>query len=212
MKVSAGFAAVAAASALGASAWPWGEQIKHIVQFGDSYTGAALAPDVCAEEAALTAVADSTFYIVTNGTTWGQYLASYARLSLNNFAISGATCNNASTPRFYPDVAHNELGAYYNFTQGKAAVLPPFFDLHPNRSTTFRADETLYSLWIGTNDVGVGELITGQAAPGVSIVNTSQCAVDWISTLYKSGARKFLFQNVCAPVSSLGARKLTACA
>jgi hypothetical protein len=81
-------------------------------------------------------------------------------------------------------------------TKGKAAVLPPFFNLHPNVSLSVPADETLYTLWIGTNDVGVGELLTGGVAPGASIVTTSQCAVDWISTLYKTGARKFLFQNV----------------
>jgi hypothetical protein len=113
---------------------------------------------------------------------------------LNNFAIAGATCNNASTPRWFPDVARDELGAFLNYSQGKPAVLPPFFDLHPNKSMHLPAEETLYSLWIGTNDVG--QLISGLGAPGVSIVDTSRCAVDWISTLYKSGARKFLFQNV----------------
>jgi hypothetical protein len=54
----------------------------------------------------------------------------------------------------------------------------------------------LYTIWIGTNDVGAGELLTGQAAPGVNIVDVSKCAVDVVHTLYKSGARKFLFQNV----------------
>jgi hypothetical protein len=120
-------------------------------------------------------------YVVTNGTTWGEYLADYANFSLNNFAISGATCDNRSTPRTYPDVTHNELGAYFNLTVNGTTPLPP--------------DETLYTLWIGTNDVGVGELLTGQATSGVSIVNVSQCAVDWIQTLYDSGARNFLFQN-----------------
>lgn len=126
--------------------------------------------------------ADSTVYVVTNGTTWGEYLADYANFSLNNFAISGATCDNRSTPRTYPDVTHNELNAYFNLTMNGTTSLPP--------------DETLYTLWIGTNDVGVGELLTGQATSGVSIVNVSQCAVNWIQTLYDSGARRFLFQNV----------------
>jgi hypothetical protein len=92
-------------------------------QFGDSYT-------------------DSTNYIVTNGTTWGEYLAGYAGLQLHNFAISGATCDNKSTPRTYPDIQVNELNAYYNLTN----------------HTTLPADETLYTIWIGTNDVGVGQL------------------------------------------------------
>jgi hypothetical protein len=34
----------------------------------------------------------------------------------------------------------------------------------------------------------------------VNIVDVSKCAVDVVHTLYKSGARKFLFQNVSYPV------------
>jgi phospholipase/lecithinase/hemolysin len=113
-----------ALSVLGAAqAWPWGEDLKHLVQFGDSYT-------------------DSTFYVVTNGTTWGEYLAGYAGLQLHNFALSGATCSNKSTPRLYTDIETNQLGSYYNYTSNH----------------TLPASETLYTIWIGTNDVGAGEL------------------------------------------------------
>jgi phospholipase/lecithinase/hemolysin len=73
-------------AALGAArAWPYGERIRNLVQFGDSYT-------------------DSTVWIATNGTSWGEYLAGYAGLELYNFAYSGATCDNKSTPRTFPDI------------------------------------------------------------------------------------------------------------
>jgi ABC-type multidrug transport system permease subunit len=72
------------------------------------------------------------------------------------------------------------MNAYHNYT--KQHKLKP--------------EETLYTIWIGTNDIGAGELLTGQATPGISIVNVSRCAVDVVQTLYKAGARNFLFQNV----------------
>lgn len=36
----------------------------------------------------------------------------------------------------------------------------------------------------------------GQGTPGVSIVDVTECAVNWVQVLYDSGARNFLFQNV----------------
>ena len=57
------------------------------------------------------------------------------------------------------------------------------------------------TLWIGTNDVGVNALLTGSQTPGVTVVDTVTCAVDWVQTLYDSGARNFIFQNVSVTLS-----------
>lgn len=115
-------------------------------------------------------------------TLWPIYAADYGNLTMVDFARSGATCSNALTPRIFPGVLEDEIPAYENATA------------HGN--LTLHPSETLYTLWIGTNDVGVGELISGQAVPGVSIVNTSTCAVSWVKKLYDTGARNFFFQNV----------------
>ena len=61
------------------------------------------------------------------------------------------------------------------------------------------ANETIYTLWIGTNDVSCNALLTGEGEPGVTLVNTTECAVNWVKTLYDNGARNFLFQNVGPP-------------
>ena len=74
--------------------------------------------------------------------------------------------------------------------------LPTYFAEIPNGSLKLNPEETIYTLWIGTNDVGANALLTGGQAPGVTIADTVACAVDWVSTLYKSGARNFIFQNV----------------
>ncbi|THU78975.1 carbohydrate esterase family 16 protein [Dendrothele bispora CBS 962.96] len=55
---------------------------------------------------------------------------------------------------------------------------------------------TLFTVWIGTNDLGVLGLLIGNNMPGKSLVDTSACAVGLIKTLYENGARNFLFQQV----------------
>lgn len=59
------------------------------------------------------------------------------------------------------------------------------------------SQDTLYSIWIGTNDVGAGTgaLLT-DPLEDVSVVNTTACVFDWIKALYNQGARNFLLQNV----------------
>lgn len=118
-------------------------------------------------------------------TLWPIYAAEYGNLAMFDFARSGATCSNGLTPRIFPGVLEDEIPAY------ESDVAHGNLTLHPS--------ETLYTLWIGTNDVGVGELISGQAVSGVSIVNTSACAVSWVKKLYDTGARNFFFQNVILP-------------
>jgi len=117
-----------------------------------------------------------------NGTAWPVYAAMYGDFTLYPYAKSGATCSNYLTPRLFPSVFEDELPLY--FTQVE------------NGSLQLDSSDTIYTLWIGTNDNGVGELITGQQTPGVTLVDTVSCAVEWVNVLYTSGARNFLFQNM----------------
>ena len=114
---------------------------------------------------------------------WPVFAAQDGNFSLFPFAKSGATCSNNLTDRPFPSLFESQLPAYFaEKSNGSLGALRP--------------DETIYTLWIGTNDVGVGELLVGGQAPGVTLVDTVTCAVNWVSTLYKSGARNFIFQNV----------------
>ncbi|KIJ32821.1 carbohydrate esterase family 16 protein [Sphaerobolus stellatus SS14] len=113
---------------------------------------------------------------------WPIWAADYAKLDKTLvLAKAGATCDQTLTPRVWPAVVQDEIPTYLNAT---------------NNGKSLKAEETLYTLWIGTNDLGVGELITGQANPGVTVVDTTTCAVNWVDRLYKTGARNFLFQNM----------------
>jgi phospholipase/lecithinase/hemolysin len=118
------------------------------------------------------------------GQAWPVYAASYANLTLYPFAKSGATCSNNITNRPFPSLFESQL--------------PTFFEEKANGTvkTSRKEEEVLYTLWIGTNDVGDNGLLTGHGATGVTLVNTTSCAVNWVSVLYENGARNFLFQNV----------------
>jgi len=111
------------------------------------------------------------------GTAWPVYAAGYASVSLFPFARSGATCSNNITFRPSPSVFESQLPTYF---QSNASKLDP--------------NETLYTLWIGTNDLGENALLTG--SDSASLVDVTACMVNWVTTLYNSGAQNFLFQNV----------------
>ena len=105
---------------------------------------------------------------------WPVFAAEEGNLTLAAFAHHGAVCLDvfsSQIPLYNEEKANGSLG-------------------------TLEPDETMYTLWIGTNDVGAGELLTGGQTPGVTVVDTVACAVNWVRVLYASGARNFIFQNV----------------
>ena len=78
------------------------------------------------------------------------------------------------------------------FEADKAYVQPgsnePFLDI-PN-------DETVYAMWIGTNDLGNGALLTDSQVPGKTIIDYVDCVYSAFDRLYKTGARYFVLMNV----------------
>jgi len=72
--------------------------------------------------------------------------------------------------------------------------VPAFIADKKNGTARVDGGSTLYTLWIGTNDVGVSSLMTG--GNSASIVDVAGCMVDWVQVMYDNGARNFLFQNM----------------
>ncbi|KAJ7242910.1 GDSL lipase/acylhydrolase [Mycena rebaudengoi] len=114
------------------------------------------------------------------GVAWPAYAAGYSRTTLHPFARAGGTCSNNITFRPFPSVFESQLPLYFAETSNRSLVLP--------------AKETIYTLWIGTNDLGVSALLTGDSK--ASIVDVTECMVNWVKVLYASGARNFIFQNM----------------
>jgi len=126
-----------------------------------------------------------TFWIANGGQNqWPTYATRYSKTNLYPYARSGGTCSNELTPRPFPSVFESQLPTYYDAVKGGAIKVRP--------------DETLYSLWIGTNDVGANALLTESKS---NIVEVSDCMINWVKVLYQRGARNFLFQNVSANVT-----------
>jgi hypothetical protein len=154
-------------------------------------TGAALATTARATSAPgplsrLVTFGDSysdTISVGDGGVAWPVYAVGYANATLFPFAKSGAVCDQELTPRPFPGVVQDELPAYFAEVKNLSIAVPP--------------DETLYTLWIGTNDLGPTTLLLGQdVLNNATIVSVTQCAVSWVKTLYDSGARNILLQNV----------------
>jgi len=112
------------------------------------------------------------------GTPWPYYVVGYGKYKMFSIAHSGAVCSNALTYRIYPDIVTNEIPEY----------------LAAKNSLGYAPAETIFTIWIGTNDMGV--LVTGSGAPGVTYKNTTECATGWLETLYQNGARNFIFMNM----------------
>ncbi|KAF8154793.1 GDSL lipase/esterase [Crassisporium funariophilum] len=149
-------------------------KFKNFITFGDSYTDATQSSN--------------------GGTAWPIYAASYSNTTLLPFAKSGATCSNNITARPSPSVFESQV---------------PLFLQEVGNGTLgglgrggVEEEETLYFLWIGTNDVGDNGLLTGHGqvvADGgrrASLVDVAGCMVNWVQVMYENGARNFMFQNM----------------
>ncbi|KAH7924946.1 carbohydrate esterase family 16 protein [Leucogyrophana mollusca] len=125
---------------------------------------------------------DVSYPAADGGYAWPTYAAGYGPFNLYPFAKSGATCSNNLTYRPFPPIFGSQL--------------PTYFDEVKNRTVQVNPEETIYTIWIGTNDLGANALITGSDASDVSIVPVRQCAVDVVKVLYAGGARNFIMQNI----------------
>lgn len=57
-------------------------------------------------------------------------------------------------------------------------------------------DETVYSIFIGTNDLGNYAFISDAQVAGTTIVNYTDCVFNAIEKVYNNGGRYFVLQNV----------------
>ncbi|RPB16756.1 hypothetical protein P167DRAFT_556450 [Morchella conica CCBAS932] len=170
-----------------------GGKFKNLVVFGDSYTdegrlgyffshnGSAPPVGYVQQESSSTA---------SGGRSWARFVAQYTGVTLYNYAVSGAVCSNSLTPRYlssinglFPDILGYEV--------------PAFFADFPKESRKLSNDETLYAIWIGTNDLGGDNIITG--LPNVGLTNYTSCVFETMSKLYNYGARNFVLLSL-API------------
>lgn len=56
--------------------------------------------------------------------------------------------------------------------------------------------QTVYGIWIGTNDLGNGVFLTESQPKGMSITNYTNCVFEQLDRLYAIGARRFVVMNI----------------
>ncbi|KAK1771661.1 GDSL lipase/esterase [Phialemonium atrogriseum] len=184
----AGASIAAAASGCGAK-----KPFENLVVFGDSYSdngrmsyivnhdGKNPPPGVYQDVSNVTA---------SGGLTWGHFIVQHTGVNLVDYAISGATCSNEiisrqfdAIKRPFPSVMDDEIPTF------KEDVA--FESLYPNRT----AENTVYALWIGTNDLGFGAFLTDSQAPGTTITDFVNCIWDVFDAVYQTGGRRFVLLN-----------------
>lgn len=131
----------------------------------------------------------------SGGRSWPQYVAQYSGANVYNYAVSGAVCSNDITPRTFaaidapfPAVEQYEIPAYVADSKYVDENGTKFMDNPP--------DETVYSIFIGTNDLGNYAFISDAQVAGTTIVNYTDCVFGAIQSIYDNGGRYFVLQNV----------------
>ncbi|CAH0058231.1 unnamed protein product [Clonostachys solani] len=127
----------------------------------------------------------------TGGATWGRLVANITGANYNNYAFSGATCSKDIVERYvpglgiaFPTILEQEIPAF-------EADLG-FDTLYPNRE----ADNTVYAIMIGANDLGISGYLSDSQAPGSTVQRFVDCVWDVLDKLYASGGRFFVVMNV----------------
>ncbi|KAH7385049.1 carbohydrate esterase family 16 protein [Cadophora sp. MPI-SDFR-AT-0126] len=183
----------------GSKSHSWIRYFDNLVAFGDSYTdesrlgyfinhnGTAPPPGLLLPPSTSTP---------GGGITWDRWVSNYTGAKLYNYAVSGAVCDNNMIYRYlasifgpFPDVVY-EVDAFIADTKFINATTKKN-TLYPNRYE----DNTVYSMWIGTNDLGNGAFLTDSSLHGTTIPDYVDCIFKRFDEIYKNGGRYFVLMN-----------------
>ena len=127
----------------------------------------------------------------SGGLAWPQFVAQDSGARLIDYAVSGATCSNKIIARYldairrpFPSVREDQISSF------KADV--GFKSMYPNRT----AENTVYALWIGTNDLSQDAFLTDSQAPGTTITDYVNCIWEVFDNIYTTGGRRFVLLNL----------------
>ncbi|KAJ9138817.1 GDSL esterase/lipase EXL6 [Pleurostoma richardsiae] len=186
---------LAGVASAAASCTPTKKLFSNLVTFGDSYTddgrlgyyinnGGKPPP-----AGTMQTVSNVT---ASGGLAWGQFVAQYTDAKYYDYAISGATCSNEIISRYFsaidkpfPAVLDDEIPS---FVADVAAVSSK---LYAGRT----ADNTVYALWIGTNDIGNGAFLTDSQTSGTNLTSYVDCIWSVFDHIYSTGGRRFVLLN-----------------
>lgn len=129
--------------------------------------------------------------------TWPRFVSNLSGAKLYNYAVAGAVCDNKQIFRLitgldvpFPDVVY-EVDAFIadsNYKNQTTSTNTLFTNRKP--------ENTVYSMWIGTNDLGAGGFLTNNALNGTTIPDYVDCIFEKFDRIYKAGGRYFVLMNM----------------
>ncbi|KAH8198176.1 hypothetical protein TruAng_007657 [Truncatella angustata] len=159
--------------------------VENLISFGDSYTDQGRLSAYFANHGVTPPPATNTSgsnFTSTGGYAWGHFASQQLGATYYDYAVSGAFCSNeifsrylAGINRTFPSVLEDEI--------------PSFLE------DIAQSDNTLYALWIGTNDLGIDAFLTDSQNPGLTITNFIDCIWEVFDNIYKTGGRHFVLLN-----------------
>ncbi|KAL2005065.1 hypothetical protein VTN00DRAFT_2915 [Thermoascus crustaceus] len=178
-------------------------KFTNLITFGDSYTdenrlGYFLEHN--GQAPPVGTVLPMSFSTAGGGITWGRWVSIYSKAEYFDYAVSGAFCDNSYALRYtgnensqfpFPDVMGYEIPAFLaetKYTNPKTGSNT----VYANR----RADNTVYALWIGTNDLGNGAFLTDSNFAGTTLTNYTHCIFKAFDAMYSAGGRNFVLMNL----------------
>ncbi|OOQ83027.1 putative GDSL-like lipase/acylhydrolase [Penicillium brasilianum] len=161
------------------------KQVSAVVIFGDSYTDEGLTqyrPGSNGE------VGEPGTVLSTGGRVWPEYVNQYSGVKIYDYARSGAVCDSIFSPTSRNGVKQNQIPSFladneYVNSTGQRVLDNP-------------SAETVYAIWIGTNDLGNGVFFTDSQPKGFPLTKYTDCVFEQLDRLYDIGARSFVVMNI----------------
>ncbi|KAI0162135.1 carbohydrate esterase family 16 protein [Xylariaceae sp. FL1272] len=185
-----------------------GTSVKNLFVFGDSYSDEGQLSYITSHNNSGpppgTVIPTSNF-TASGGYTWPYFASKKLGAKTYNYAVSGAVCSNEIVSRYLSSIDAD-------FPSVKEYEVPTFqadveYARNTPNTTFFRdrtADNSVYALYVGTNDLGEGGFLRDQQIQGKVITDYIECIWTVFDSLYSSGGRRFvLFQTAPLETSPL---------
>ncbi|KAL4885915.1 SGNH hydrolase-type esterase domain-containing protein [Aspergillus karnatakaensis] len=158
------------------------KKFTSLVVFGDSYSDNGV-------RSYTPPVAEENTEASTGGRVWPSYVQQYTSTNLYDYAVSGAMCDEriSNSPR--NGIAQDQLPTFLSDLNHKDNTTD-------KPALTIPKDETVYAIWIGTNDLGYSGFITEVQPKGMPLTYFTDCVYTQLDRLYEVGARRFVLMNI----------------